>query len=1010
MLKKFILSISIFIVLIYVLFLTVPFLLTSVINSYNGEIVKLVKENVGLNLNLGKLRLMTTPKLSVGLEAENIGVSLPTGESVFKAENFSGKVSLIPILFKKIELDSVSAQNFDLTLKIKKDGKFLIEDYLVQNDENSAQQVQNEAFELPFGIKLSNKLPDIKIKNYNISFVDMPTSKTYSVYGNKFFITDFILDKNIKLDADGKIKLDNREQFSYDVKIVNKIMPELSLHDMIFNPSNADVNENETVSFDFIEVFKKIYQNQLRASLTADIKTSGTADNIDVNGSLNISNLSLAVDGKLLPESSVDFYSKGKNTKFGAKLFTAPKELTELSGNFTSGKHKNFDLTCRSNAQFNSIINIIDSIAKTFNIKDFDTLSAKGGIDADFSIKSDMKNVTSSGYIKIPDASVNYKLYNTSVEKIFANIQLANNFVEIKDAGFTIMKQPLKIRGTLSHNADIDMSLIADKLQLKGLLVSVGQAALVKDYNIKDNALLSLNVEAKGKLDKFDPKISVIIDNINILKKGDYIKFNAKIVNDHLEILQAGIFYNNSVLVQLKGAISDIYNSQKLKLNASTPKSISMEVPYFAKSNMNLNFNVDVSGKSSAPELKGPVSIPTLNIPDMLLTMNDLSMDLNGPIAKGKGTLKKIVSGGIIAQNLSSDFVLDNNMLYLKGILGDAFGGKIKGDVSYNITNGKIGVILDGSSMDAQSAIYGAAGIKNALSGTLNFSANVTTSGADDVEMMKNLKGKAAFDIKDGKLGNIGRFETFVLAGNVVSNPILKTAVNTFSSLATVQKTAEFSTIDGNLNFNNGWADLVPVKMSGQTMAYYVTGKYNLINASANVIILGRISSEVVSLLGPVGELSVSKLTSYIPVFGTATGNIINMLTSNPDKEKIENIPALSSGSSDYKDFKVEFNGGVESSSSVKSFKWLTKCDTSELQQLNIKDEIEHAKNTVNEIKKQNIESINKAVNEQKQQIQNVKNQINDTKNQINDTKNELKNTAEELKNTADELKNLFKF
>ncbi|MBQ3819203.1 hypothetical protein II810_02025, partial [bacterium] len=102
MLKKFILSISIFIFLIYVLFLIVPFLLTSVINSYNDEIVKLVKENVGLNLNLGKLRLMTTPKLSVGLEAENIGVSLPTGESIFKAENFSGKVSLIPILFKKI--------------------------------------------------------------------------------------------------------------------------------------------------------------------------------------------------------------------------------------------------------------------------------------------------------------------------------------------------------------------------------------------------------------------------------------------------------------------------------------------------------------------------------------------------------------------------------------------------------------------------------------------------------------------------------------------------------------------------------------------------------------------------------------------------------------------------------------------------------------------------------------------------------------------------------------------
>ena len=104
--------------------------------------------------------------------------------------------------------------------------------------------------------------------------------------------------------------------------------------------------------------------------------------------------------------------------------------------------------------------------------------------------------------------------------------------------------------------------------------------------------------------------------------------------------------------------------------------------------------------------------------------------------------------------------------------------------------------------------------------------------------MIKNLKGKADFEIKDGTLLNVGRFENFLFAQNLQSNSVIKAAVNSISSLPTIKNTAEFKTISGNLSFNNGWTTLNPVKLSGPSMAYYITGKYNILNSTANVIVL----------------------------------------------------------------------------------------------------------------------------------------------------------------------------
>lgn len=957
MLKKIIVGFGIFLVALYVLFLIIPFFISGLVNAHSDEIVKMIEDASGFKVKLENIRLITTPKFTVGGGVEHIEIALPTGETFLTADNAGGKLSLIPLLARRIEIDAVGAENVNVNLKIKKDGKFLIEDYIPQSE---TAKPSEPVAGLPFGIKLSNHLPNITVKNYNIAFVDMPTDKTYSIYGNKAKVTDFILNKKVKVNADGKFMLQDRVQFNYDVKLLNKFMPDVDLNELVFNPQEQP-QKPQAEPVNIIEIFKAIYKNQLTADMKANVVIE---DDMSFNGTINASNISIAVDGKKLLPSTTDITLKGNKVNLYTKLLTGEKEITEIVANLKTGKHPKIDLNCKSNAQFKSLIDMVDSIAKTFGYKDLDTLTATGGINADFTLKSDFKHTDASGYVRIPSASIAYKLYNFAVNKITANIEFPDfnvnlNGINYKDipsnttlhiAGANIVKNIINVSGAKVINPAAVVTVPTAKVVVTDKEININSANLVYD-------VLRFN-------------ISGVI--------SDYLTQNIK-----LDLTASG---NGEG--KLKGGVK---NYDTLDLNISTPKTFSLEIPGFKKSNVKADANINITGKAANPILKGTVTIPSLTIPDMLTSLEGLNISLNGPIVKGSGTLKKFVSGGIVAENLSSDFDLSGDVFNLKHISGDAFSGKVNGNVSYNIVNGHIGVDFKGSGLDAEKAIAGAAGIKNALSGKLGFTANVTLHGATDVEMMKNLKGKVAFDITDGAFGNIGRFESFLFAQNLQSNSIIKAAVNSVSALPAIKNTAQFKTISGNLSFNNGWANLNPVKTSGPSMAYYITGKYNLLNGTANVVVLGRLSAEVVKLLGPLGDLSVEKLTSYIPKFGSLTGRLINALTTDPKKENISAIPALSSGNKNYKDFKVQFNGGVESRSSVKSFKWLSKCDTSAIETVTVKEQVQQTKQAVQEAVQQKKDAVNDLLEQRRKQAEESRQQMQNAKEGLKNLKNLLK-------------------
>ena len=110
----------------------------------------------------------------------------------------------------------------------------------------------------------------------------------------------------------------------------------------------------------------------------------------------------------------------------------------------------------------------------------------------------------------------------------------------------------------------------------------------------------------------------------------------------------------------------------------------------------------------------------------------------------------------------------------------------------------------------------------------------------------------------------------------------------------------------------------------------------------------------------------------------------------------------MSSGNTNFKNFKVQFNGGIESSSSVKSFKWLSVCDTSEIESFNIKDQIQTTKQAIQDAKQQQIDNANKLLEERRKQAQEDAQQVKDA---VEGLKNlfKPKNSNTEIESPAEE-------
>ena len=1121
------------------------------LDDYSYNLEDKTNKNHGLIINAENIKVSTSWNLSAGLKVGKINAFYKNGDKFAQVDNLDATVSLPYLLIKKIKIDKVSVNKIITRLGVDSDGTFSIEKFLPTNESQSTQATES----LPYGFSFSENMPVISANKYSITFIDNSNNKHYSIKGKDFKVSDFYLNKKIRVKAIGKINLEDSEQFNYNLDLTSYVMPEMT--------TNQN-QEADTKRFNILTLFKNLHQLNLTANATADLKIKGSLDDIKTYGTVSISNLSAKIQGNQLPASSMDLNVDGNSIKILSDLHTGINEQTSVKGEFLYGKKQFLDLNVKSNKlELKSVFTIVNALLPLAGIDDINGIQANGQINADFNIKSDFKTINSDGFLKIKDANIYYNIFNVALKNIQADVDLSGNKIEINKASANFNGAPLSLKGAINSNAYANISILADRIPLKGVFVALGQLKLLEQNNI-NSGVVTLNGTIKGKLDTVKPLINVNIDNINLYNKpnkahvvlsnakveaqttgtktdgiaqvkglklvikglptfsipNSKLSFDEKNINfdnayvclnnskihilgkvkdytsqnmninitaegmlgandikssldrslqstvsavgrlpiavkitgnnkvqningqlmanntNHLSIvdisslknrtslINASMVVENNVLklndfsinalssnrglssnfsnnlagstkiLSAKGTISNLSGkTQQISgFNVSIPQQITVSIPTLKNSRVSLKGDLNVSGTTANPVITGMLNIPSMNVPtfelsgknitvnatknlidvycnqinvadsimNIVLTMNsnlnkginiksiefnaqNLNIDslsqmiANLPqnsvapgtntgitISSGKAKVERIQSGTIVATNITSDFNMFNNVFKLNNINGIAYGGKIAGNVKYNMLYSSSNVSLQGRNLSALSAMYAATGIQNLMSGNLDFDAlNITTRGLTEKQIMQSLRGKVNFMVSNGQMGTLGKLENFLYAQNILTNNLLKTSMGGVVGAVKVKKTGDFKYIKGKVTLSNGWATLDNIQTSGPAMSMHIAGKYSYLTNFANLTILGRVSDEVVDVLGPIGKFSVNSLIASIPKIGAVTSSLINQMTTNPKGENLALLPELTPAQENTKEFKVIVNGNVESTSSVKSFKWL---------------------------------------------------------------------------------------
>lgn len=958
------------------------------LNKYTPEITKSIQETSGLLVNFKGLKVTTSWNLSAGARVDKVDLMYPDGEKFAQINGLKVKLSLIPLLVGSLRLDSITAEKVFTNWNIDK-----------------TTQILKPTNKKSYGFKFSVHMPKISVDKYRISLLE--GEKNYTIKGQNFEVRDFILNKKVKFKTNGNLILNGNKQISYDLSIFVK------------NFASGKNNKK----FDLIKNLDDLYKYKFIAKIDADLKI----DEDKINGKLNLDHVSFKISEKTFPNSTLKLLFKGDKAKINAALYTDTNSKILAYGWLKTGKNKYIDLQASTDKiNIKNLLTLVKTLSNTFKIKDLNHIDADGFLKANFNIKSDFKKVKSDGYLKIKNANVRDSRYKVALNSINADIDFSENEIKIKKANALLNNQPIIIKGTVDHNANANLAIIANNLQLKGLLFASGNTKLLKENDIL-SGIVNLNASLQGRLDKVLPKINIAANNISVKNRpsNSRIKLaNANISTisnkkNHANIDLTGLrilpnapaeinvpkiklvfdgknlniedtnLYINEIKTLLTGRIINVQESPTLStLNISIPNQISIPLEQYPGSNIKLKGDLTLNGDINNPKISGQFNIPYIRIPSLLTGVRNVTLKINedfstltcqqaqiansfmeftaqldndftngitarnaifkstnldintlAQVAKqmpkgekttlniinGKGIIDRFKAGELLSTGITNEISMDKNIMYAKNVRGEAYNGKIGGNISYEIANQRVNIDMQGRGLSANPALLALMGRDDDIQGVMDFDTNVSLISGSKSTILNSLRGNTDFIIQNGKMGILGKFEHLLYAQNVIANNAFKASLNLVAKAVMSKNTGVYKYMKGKFSFSNGWANIHWIKTSGPSMSLYLKGRYYLPDNLASITILGRISDDIVQILGPLGEFSMNKAISNIPQIGAITSFFASQFTTNPNYENISEIPPLSVQTNfKTKEFKVIIDGDVRKQSSVKSFKWLS--------------------------------------------------------------------------------------
>lgn len=649
--KIFLISLASILGFLYAAFLALPPIFNSVydLDKYKSDIQKLVKENAKLNLDYSKIKIYTTPMLSIGAIIEDINVTLDDKSSVFIADKIKGGIALPSLLTLTVKTANTEIINPKINLEIVDDKQYkilsIVEDIINENNAKPKQQPTEESQYIEKIVKLIRiKVPSIKIVNYEALINDLKTKHNLKLTGEKLILGYNGARNYFKVKTDAKLLSDNKENVlaSIDIK---SFLPEIT-------QSTEAKDPEEKIAFPFVNPVT-IYQTyDLKANIDSKLRIKNTKKGFISFGYFNIDDINLKLSDIRLPNSYFHLKTQGKKVFFDSNLYAKDNEKIAFLGQLKYGKKPRIKTQILSDKiHFSNLKDLLVGLLDSLNIKnDLAQIKATGYLSIDTTIKTNFKKLKSQGSILIKDGSFVNPKNNIGIKDVIVNIILDNNTLNIKDSSLTINNSKLNAKGSIDTKSNTNINLNIDNLSLAELYSAFAPKDLKKAFNL-NSAYLSANVNVKGKLDNLYTDLSAKLNNLNLSDskktmfvsnknlnidfkadtktieglisnngfvfnmpqmktKGIVDKLKINMNNETITINPFDFNYNNLSKINIKGDISNYAKNPLINIFASGKiatkdinQTLGKEIAAFVPSKGNIPFKVSIKGDSKTQDI-----------------------------------------------------------------------------------------------------------------------------------------------------------------------------------------------------------------------------------------------------------------------------------------------------------------------------------------------------------------------------------------------------------------------
>ena len=293
---------------------------------------------------------------------------------------------------------------------------------------------------------------------------------------------------------------------------------------------------------------------------------------------------------------------------------------------------------------------------------------------------------------------------------------------------------------------------------------------------------------------------------------------------------------------------------------------------------------------------------------------NLMPVTINQGSIYSEKVLANIYNSPLYLSALSADIALKDNVLSLSNISSELFNGKLAGAFDFNLKDEHFNSSIQARGVSAAPIFDIISTRKDSVSGIMDFD----TILGGNLSSKQSLNGKIKFIVNNGRMGTLGKLEHLLYAQNVIADNMLRTSLSVVTKAIILKDTGLFKYLRGDIELKDGIADIAFLQSQGPLMSLFIKGAYNPDTDYAKLIILGRLSDEIISGLGVFGDFSLNKLMIML----TGEENKYNLLPQD-----FENLPQLPTKYT--KEFRSVINGIVDKPSSVIMFNWVSYSEKS---------------------------------------------------------------------------------